>query len=263
MSVITIKTNEIHLNQDNFIYSKSSSRPSKSIVDPEKFTKFKNIKQTFVFLDDTDDVFSECIGYIFRVMCKVDDSVYILDENTYKIINFADNKFKMLTENLKDKYNNYVIKMKDVYTYPKIQYIYILSTYFTEVNVVMSQIKPYVLVVCSGKISQFDLCMRDNFIKDFDIKVDEKLLKQLKQDNNVFLDNAINLNAKVTDICKSLSDITNLNREIYVLNKYYKAYINKECNTYCNCKPNCIIYSNLFQCYICENCLTLSNLFLF
>ena len=263
MSVLTIKTDDISVNHDNFIYSKSSSRPSRSVVDPEKYTKVKNIKQAFVFLEDPEKLFSECIRYIFRVMCKVDDSVYILDDITYKIINFTDNKFKMLTENLKDKYNNYIIKMKDIYTYPKIQYIYILSKYFKEINVILSQINPYVLIVCSNKRLSFDLCVRDNFIKDFDIKVDEKVLKHLKQDNNVFLDNVINLNTKVADICKSLSDISNLNRETYTLNKYYKAYINKECNTYCNCKPNCIIYSNLFQCYICENCLTLSTLFLF
>jgi len=262
MSVITIKTDNISVNPDNFVYSKSGSRPSKSIVDPEKFTIFKNIKQAFAFLEDPDDVFGECILYFFRVMCKVDDSVYILDDATYKIINFTDNKFKMLTETLKDKYDNYVIKMKDIYTYPKIQYIYILSKYFVEINIILSQINPYVLVICSNKKMPFDLCIQDNFIKDFGIKVDETIIKQLKQDNNVFLDNVINLNTKVTDICKSLSDISNLNRETYTLNKYYKAYINKECNTYCNCKPNCIIYSNLFQCYICENCLTLSTLFL-
>ena len=264
MSVIIIKNKDIQINQENFIYSKSSSRPSKSIVDPEKYIKYKTIKQTFTFLDNSGDIlFMECISYVFYTFTKINEDVYMLDNETYKIINFTDNKFKILTENLKDKYSNYVIIVKEIYTYPKIQYIYMLSNFFTEIKIVMSQIMAYCLIICSKKTKNFELDVKDNYIKDFDIKVDETLIKYIKKDNDSFLENTIIMNNNISDICKSLSEISNLNRETYTLNKYYKAFINKECNTYCNCKTNYILYSNLFQCYICENCLVLSRLFLF
>lgn len=264
MSVIIIENKDIQINQENFIYSKSSSRPSKSIVDPEKYIKYKTIKQTFMFLDNSGDIlFTECISYVFYTFTKINEDVYMLDNETYKIINFTDNKFKILTENLKDKYSNYVIIVKDIYTYPKIQYIYMLSNFFTEIKIVMSQFMSYCLIICSKKTKNFELQIKDNYIKDFDIKVDETLIKYIKKDNDSFLENTIIMNNNISDICKSLSEISNLNRETYTLNKYYKAFINKECNTYCNCKTNYILYSNLFQCYICENCLVLSRLFLF
>ena len=129
MSVIIIENKDIQINQENFIYSKSSSRPSKSIVDPEKYIKYKTIKQAFTFLDNSGDIlFTECISYVFYTFTKINEDVYMLDNETYKIINFTDNKFKILTENLKDKYSNYIIIVKDIYTYPKIQYIKRLKT---------------------------------------------------------------------------------------------------------------------------------------
>ena len=264
MSVITLENKDISIDQDNFIYSKCSSRPSKSVVDPEKYTLYKTIQQTFTFLDDSDDIlFVECISYIFYTFTKTNELVYILDGETYKVVNFNDNKFKILTENLKDKYNNYIITFKDIYTYPKIQYIYMLSKFFTKVKIVMSQIKSYCIIICFKRSKNFELNVKNNYIKDFNIKVDESIIRYIKKDNDVFLENAISMNKNILDIRKSISEISNLNKETYTLNKYYKAFINKECSTYCSCRPNCIIYSNLFQCYICEHCLILSKLLLF
>ena len=263
MSIITLANKDLLIECENFIYSKCSSRPSKSVIDPEKYTKYKNIKQTFIFLDDSEDLFMECISYIFNTITRVNKSVYILNNDSYKIINFTDNKFKILTDQLRDKYNNYVIILKDIYTYPKIQYIYMLSNFFTEVKIVMSQIMSYSIIVCYKKIKDFEIQIKDNYIKDFDIKVDETVVKQIKSDNKNFLENAIRINDNISNMCKSLSEISNLNRETYTINKYYKAFINRECNIYCDCKINNIFYSNLFQCYICEKCLVLSRLFLF
>lgn len=264
MSVITLENKDLPIDPENFIYSKCNSRPSKSIVDPEKYIKYKNIKQTFTFLDNSEDIlFIECISYVFYTFTKINEQVYMLDNQTYKIINFTDSKFKILTEYLKDKYSNYIIIVKDIYTYPKIQYIYMLSNFFTEIKIVMSQIMSYCIIICFKRTKTFDFDIKDNYIKDFDVKVDETVIKYIKKDNDTFLENGIIMNNNISDICKSLSEISNLNRETYTLNKYYKAYINKECNTYCNCKTNYILYSNLFQCYICENCLILSRLLLF
>ena len=149
MSVITLENKDMFVSQENFIYSCRDSRPSKSVVDPEKYIKYKTIKQPFTFLDDSASIlFTECISYVFYTFIKIDESIYILDNESYKIITFTDNRFKILTEQLKDKYDNYVIIVKDIYTYPKIQYIYMLSNFFEEIKIVMSQITSYCIVVC-------------------------------------------------------------------------------------------------------------------
>ena len=264
MSIITLENKQFSIDSSNFIYSKCSSRPSKSVVNPENYTKYKSIKETFSFLDGSQDLsFKECIGYIFGAKIKIDKTIYILDNETYKVVNFTDNKFKILTKNLNDKHLNYIIIVNDIYTYPKIQYIYMLSNFFTNVKIVTSQLMSYKLIVCHKRITNLDFEIKDNYIKDFDIKVDELLVKYIKDDNDTFLENTINMNHVVNSMCNSLSQISNLNRETYTINKYYKAFINKECNTYsnCNCKINSIFYSNLFECYICENCLILTRIF--
>lgn len=264
MSVITLDNRELLINSSNFIYSKTNSRPSKSIVDPEKYIKYNNIKQSFTILEDSDDILLlECLNYVFYTITKISENIYMIDNETYKIINFTHNKFNKLTEQLKDKYHNYIIILKDIYTYPKIQYIYMMSNFFTEIKIIMSQIKSYSIIVCRKKIKNFEIELKGNYIRDFDIKVDEMLIKYVKTDNDIFLDNIININNNISEMCKSLSEISNLNREIYTLNKYYKSFINKKCNTYCDCKINNIFYSNIFQCYICEKCLVLSQFFLF
>ena len=214
MSVIILENKDIQINQENFIYSNQSSRPSKSIVDPEKYIKYKTIKQTFTFLDDSDDIlFKECISYAFYTFTKINECIYMLDNETYKIINFTDNKFKILTENLKDKYSNYIIIVRDIYTYPKIQYIYMLSNFFTEIKIVMSQIMSYCIIICFKKTKNFEFQIKDNYIKDFGVKVDEIILKYIKKDNDSFLENSIIMNNNISDICKSLFEISNLNKE--------------------------------------------------
>ena len=264
MSVITIENKELNILSSNFIYSKSSSRPSKSIIDPDKYTKYKSIKQKFTFIDNPKNfLFIECLGYIFHPITKINENVYILDKESYKIIEFKDNNFKKLTEFLNDKYLNYIIIFNEIYTYPKIQYIYILSNYFKEITIIISQLMNYSLVICNKKIKDLDLQIKDNYIKDFDVKVDENVIKYIKEDNNIFLENTLNMNNIISNTCSSLSEISSLNREIYTINKYYKAFVNREFNTYCNCKINNIFYSNIFQCYICENCLILTRLLLF
>ena len=124
----------------------------------------------------------------------------------------------------------------------------------------MSQIMCYNVIICKKRIKNLNLDIKNSFIKDFNIKVDEYILKCIKHDNSAILNNFIDTNKKISGMCSSLSGINSVNREIYTINKYYKAFINKECNIDCKCKPNFIFYSDILNCYICENCLVLTRL---
>lgn len=266
MSIITIEPEELLIDSENFVYSKTSSRPSKSIVNPELYTKYKSIKDIFSFFDSKckcDYLLRECLSYVFSNIQKIQEDIYILNEKIYKIIQFTDNKFKNLNTSLNDKYENYIIISNDIYTYPKIQYFYILSNYFESINIIMSQIMNYNIIVCNKRNKNLDINFKNSIVKDFGIKVHDSIIKYIYQDNNYFLQDSIDTNNKISNICCNISQISNLNRDIYTVNKYYKAFINKECNIDCNCKSNNIFYSDILECYICEKCLVLTRLFPF
>lgn len=264
MSIITIESEQLSIDSENFVYSKTSSRPSKSIVNPELYTEYKSIKDIFNFFDDKCDyLLRECLNYVFSNIQKIQEDIFILNENIYKIIQFTDNNFKNLNNSLNDKYENYIILCNDIYTYPKIQYFYILSNYFENVRIIMSKITHYNIIICDKRTKILDISFKNSIVKDFGIKVDNSIIKYIYQDNNYFLQDSIDTNNKISNICCNISQISNLNRDIYTVNKYYKAFINKECNIDCNCKSNNIFYSDILECYICEKCLVLTRLFLF
>lgn len=260
MSIFNVKKIEPEVDISNIIYSRGYSRPSKSLLSPEIYNQYKIIKDSFNLFDDLKHcLLNECMNYLFSDIINVYENVYILDGKYYKVVEFHDKKFNNITNYLNDKYTNYIIKSNDIHTYPKIQYIYILTAYFKTINICMSKISNFIVVECSDRIKKLNFELnKEMFIKDFNIKVDDDTLKFLKQDNDSYFLNIINLNNKVSTLCQSLSQISNLNREMFTINKYYKSLINKSCGLNCECRPNSIFYSDILECYICENCLILT-----
>jgi len=261
MSIIKIDNNNIKINTENIVYSKGYSRPSKSILDPNLYNKYKSIKDSFnLFEELRDNLLDECLNYMFSSVININENIYTLDGECYNLISFNESKFYNITNKLNCKYSNYIIVLNEIYTYPKIQYIYILSGYFENVRICMSKISNFIVIVCYNKLKNLDFILKnDLYIKDFNVKVDEVVIKYLKDDNDDYFRNIINLNDKITKKCESLSQLTNLNREICIISKYYKALIEKKCNMNCNCRPSNIFYSDLLECYICENCLVLTR----
>tara|TARA_Y100000022_G_C13255357_1_gene379383 strand:- start:522 stop:1286 length:765 start_codon:yes stop_codon:yes gene_type:complete len=250
------------INSENFIYSKINSRPSKSLIDPELYTKYKESKLNFNLFENIKDlIFKECIGYVFLSSCKINDYIYTLDGITYKFIDSNNHKFKDLTDKLNDKYYNYIILINDIYSYPKIQYIYIMSSFFKRITIIWSQITNCNIIICTERLSNLDIKIDNLFVKDFNIKVDDTIIKYIKQNNSIFHENFIRMNESINDSCNNISQISIINKELDIINKYYKNYINKNNNKTCSCNPNSIFYSNLLTCYVCENCLTLTSLF--
>lgn len=263
MSIISLdNNNSMLIYSENFIYSKVNSRPSKSIVDPELYTKYKQIKENFNVFDNVKDlVFKECISYVYSSYNKVSNSIYLIDKITYKLIEFYNYKFNNITNSLNDKYTNYIIITNDINSYPKMQYIYMLSKFFENIKIVMSQISDKNIICCSNRLSKIYFNIDNSFIKDFNIKVEDIIIKYIKKNNSILHKYFIDINESINNQCNNLSQISIINKEIEVVNKYYKSYINKSNDVICNCRVESIIYSNILNCHICENCLVLTHLF--
>lgn len=261
MSIIKIQNDDIVVNLENIVYSKGVSRPSKSILDPNLYSKYRSIKDSFnLFQELRENLLDECLNYNFSSIINISENLYTLDKECYRIIKFNETKFYNITNELNSKYKNYIIVLNEIYTYPKIQYIYILSKYFESVQICMSKISNFIIIICYNKLKELDFSIKDNlYIKDFNVKVNEDIIKFLKNDNDDYFKNIIELNDKISKMCESLSQISNLNREMFTISKYYKSLIDKKCNIDCNCRQSNIFYSNLLECFICEECLVLTR----
>ena len=74
MSIITIENTDTEVDSEDIIYSKGYSRPSKSTLDPELYSKYKSVKDSF-------NLFEECLSYIFcseLLECYVCENCLIL-----------------------------------------------------------------------------------------------------------------------------------------------------------------------------------------
>ena len=236
-------------------YNKGYSRPSKSLLTPELYNLFKCIKDTNILPKLTyENLIQECTNYIYNSYTLVDDGILISDKN-FKIINsttFAGT----IEEMLNSKCKNFAVLFTDLYTYPKIQFMYILSNYFEKNILCMSQFYNFGILFCENLINDNFLTINKNLnIKDFNVKIPDYILRCIKLYNDYIFKRIININDILNDMCYSIQSVQRLNDEINLLNKYYKLYISRHLFTNCN---NCkLIYSSFLDCCICKNCYSL------
>ena len=227
-------------------YSKSYSRPSKSLIAPELYNKFKTIKVD-PFEKIKEYTLRECIGY-YSNNYSLNGEYINIDDINYKYISYK--KINEIYNRVKNE-NNFIIEIKDIYMYPKIQFIYLLSSIFKDTFIILSQYKNVLYVVCKNKLVDLD-DVEDKNIKDFNIKVDTGLIKEIYEYNTAFFDKIIKLNDIICGNCRNVEDIYN---DIRITNEYHINYINKRFINDCYC--NTLFYSKLKECYICENCFSL------
>lgn len=240
------------------IYTDGYSRPSKSLLTPELYNKFKLIKNTNILPNLTnEDLIKECTNYIYDNHTCLKDCILINETciNSYKII--IHHTFAKTIEEMNNSKNSYhAVIFTDIYTYPKIQFMYILSNFFLQTILSMSQFYNFGILFCENKNKKKFLQLnKAKNIKDFNVKISEEILKKIKNYNDNIFKRTVCINDKIDNLCNSVCNVKLLNNEIEVINKYYKMYISKCIDTDCN---NCkMFYSNLLECLICENCYTL------
>ena len=254
MAIISIDFPTEEINEFDIIYSNSYSRPSKSLLSPDLYNKYKSIKnENILFNFDKKLLIKECTNYNFETFIHLEESL-VIDKKLFNIIN--KNTFFSIVELLNSKHVNFAIVLTDVYTYPKIQFIYIISKYFKYVTMCMSRFCNFGILFCEEKLKYIDCELKENpNVKDFNIKVPEYILNQIKNYNDYFFKKTIEINDKLNTLCKSINNIQLLNNEINLINEYYKNYINKHSTNSCNiCKFS---HSTFLECFICEKCYSL------
>jgi len=246
-------------NSDNLqiSYNKSYSRPSKSLLTPELYNLFKCIKDTNILPNlSKENLIQECTNYVYVSNTIVEDNILIFDKN-FQIINsstFTDT----LEEIRNSKCKNFAVLFKEIYTYPKIQFMYILSNYFEKNTLCMSQFYNFGILFCENLTRDDFLTMNKNTnVKDFNIKIPDYILKCIKMYNDYIFNRIININEILNDMCYSIQSVQRLNDEINLLNKYYKMYIARQLHSFTICNNCKLIYSCFLDCCICQNCYNL------
>ena len=238
-------------------YNKSYSRPSKSLLTPELYNLFKCIKDTNILPNlSRENLIQECTNYIYISNTLVEDSILISDKN-FQIINsmsFADTLEEIKGSNCK----NFAVLFEEIYTYPKIQFMYILSNYFENCTLCMSQFYNFGILFCENlNCNDFIDIDKNINVKDFNIKIPDHALKCIKTYNNYIFTRIININEILNDMCYSIQSVQKLNDEINLLNKYYKMYITRQLHSFTICNNCKLIYSSFLDCCICQNCYNL------
>jgi len=226
---------------ENIIYSKTISRPSRSVLDPDLYNEFKKIN-----IDPYEKCklhsLAECSHMISSDYILIKDCEYFYDIIT-RINNSPDNVF--------------LIEIRDIYTYPKVQFIQLLSLIFEIAECTFSRFTNVCYIYC--KELKYKLVLNKLVVKDFSIKVTDTLIKTVLNYNNKMFKRIINLNKDISSIYNESLDLDVVSKEIDISNNYYISYINKS-NTYKICNCDKLFNSKLLKCYICEECFSLNVL---
>ena len=161
MNILSIKYSKL-CNYD-IVYSKNISRPSKTLVDPNVYNLY-NLVKLDPYSDLKDEILIECLNYF--------NDDFILDNNSDNY-NCNEDYILVQNNNLYEIYNfisscnlniNTIIHINDIYNYPKIQLIKLLSMIFSDVKISVSNYKNSGLICCTNKIYNINPC------KNFNIK---------------------------------------------------------------------------------------------
>lgn len=238
-------------------YNKSYSRPSKSLLTPELYNLFKCIKDTNILPNlSRENLIQECTNYIYISNTLVEDSILVSDKS-FQItssMTFADT----IEEIRRSNYKNFAVLFEEIYTYPKIQFMYILSNYFEKCVLCMSQFYNFGILFCENlNCNDFIDINKNTNVKDFNVKIPDHTLKCIKMYNDYIFTRIININEILNDMCYSIQSVQRLNDEINLLNKYYKMYITRQLHSFTICNNCKLIYSSFLDCCICQNCYNL------
>ena len=237
----TILLNKEQLCDYEITYSKNISRPSKTLVNPNLFNLFSLVKID-PYSEIKEDIITECLNYLndnFTLENEVESECdytlidYICLHELYTYIYKCNNN------------RNVVIRIDDVYNYPKIQFIKLMSMIFSHVVISVSSYKNTILVVCTDKIHSLKECKQIN-IKDFNIKVDQYIINFFYDYNLRHINKILYINNIIQG---AHSDV--IYTELKLINSYISSFINKR-HIPCDCLD--IYVSNVCNYVVCKKC---------
>ena len=238
----------------NVIYSLKNSRPSKTLLDPFLYNEFKKINI---------DLYEKCKTYsIIECSHGIKEEYHLIKNFTY------------FSEVLEIIYNfplsNFLIQINEIYTYPQVQFIELLNILFKSIDFKFSQFTNVCYVYCKNLTClesltpkhecncncNCEIILKRSIIRDFGIKVTSKIIDTVYNYNNDYFKKIINLDNIISSIYNNSLDLSEVNKEIDIMNDYYISYINKN-NNYKVCNCDKLFKSKLLDCYVCEKCYSL------
>lgn len=248
--MLTLETQNYTIHDSNIIYSKNPSRPSKSLVDAKMYNKYDNLD---IYRDLISVGLKECLNYFEIPFDNIKEDY--LDFNDEKYIILEDKEIEeVLFLFTKHDYKNMIIQIKDLYNYPKIQFMYIMATYFLETDVFFSSYNNCVYILCTERNSKKKITFKcGENIKDFGIKIPYKVLKYIYNYNNRYFSKMSVIKKYIID---NFDKIDTVNKEISLIIEYYRKLICKDLYME-KCQCNNLFKSGILNCYICEECKSL------
>lgn len=271
---------------DNCIFSTNESRPSKSLIDCDKFKEFNKLDLKLEILDEYSYIKfqTKSIDYLLLreliTIFKLDESQYdnislsfdtiIINENV-KSSNLLflfekDVSIKTTIENLNQLIkemntdDSLIINFNYLFTYPSAELLVIITNLFEKVKIYYCKILKQNVLYCinykhNNHITVFLKLVIKKWNKTFNIRqfgiyINQSILDKIKNHNIFIFD--YHLDIKKNIMKSSLED------KEYFFKHYCKKYskkssVNGNYNNNCECNHN-IKEFNLQNCFICDKC---------
>ncbi len=231
------------------LFSDTKPRPSKSVITPKLYTQ-KNTEVPFdVYSKLLDYQIDEVTGYYLRGTDKKIDSYTLTTD------------FSSILDAVNIEPGTIFYKLDDLHSFVNIEFIVLIAGMYEETTVYFSKFDYSVFVFCQNKTGSVSkICIPDNkYVKSFSILVPEEIQKDVKRINDIVFTNDIRVNNYILNNL-SLEKISIIKSDISIITDYYLSYINKiDNNSNCNCKD--VFRSEILNCKICKNCLSLYSTF--
>ena len=285
--MFSIKTTILNINNFKIIYTNKSVKVLDCLNRNNKYNKFKNIDKSLQINNELSyaEHFNKNINYLAlnEIICKLKileeykysltlnfDNIIINELNDNVLIFCFDNKLniKNIIDNIIniakviDVDNYLIINFTDLFHLNSIQLLILISYLFKKIKIIYCKIlKQNVLIGYNYIYNKQIIVLLNNIVKKwkngFTIKTFGIDINDIQSKVNIFnqsiFNNLININIKM---CNSNIDIDKEKELLF--NNYLKKYKLIPFNFNCNHDLN---YLSIYNCFICNNCFELFNLF--
>tara|TARA_E500000178_G_scaffold356448_1_gene434451 strand:+ start:822 stop:1685 length:864 start_codon:yes stop_codon:yes gene_type:complete len=275
-----------NFNANNCIYSTSSSRPSKTLINCDLYKEFSKINLNLDILNEFSyinniyknkdhllihtiinvfklnniEIDSIVISYDFIIVSEMDNNdLYFCFDNNLNLRDILSNLITLIKE---FKNNDcLIITYFDLYSYSSAELYIIINYLFKKTKIFNCKLIKKNIIYCinfqydQNIINYLEDCYKNwngnSYIKQFGININDDILNKIKNFNNSILNYYINMTNNLV-----LSTIV---EKEYFLKNYIKKYVNNKNDNY-NCN-HIIKEFNLYNCYICSKCYELFHLY--
>ena len=228
------------------IYSNSKSRPSKSLLTPDLYTK-KDIPTPF-------NIYENLLKYQIKEV-----SEYYKRGKKESINKFTTiTQFSEIIKFINETNESLFYKLDNLHSFVNIEFIILTSSVFVKTTVYFSKFDYSVFIFCNGKLDRSIDTKIDNkkYVKSFGIPVLEELQSQIKSINDYVFTNEIEIKTRLLDNL-TLSKRNLIEQDINLITNYYLSYIKELDITNNNCNCDSIFKSEILNCRVCEKCYSL------